>query len=89
MADIRLEILTPWVGTGIQGDSNRPKLGDDHTLLKWEDTTGQDAQILPPDPNLYIVQTEATQVNYDAIVADANYGAGAILWSEEIVEDAP
>lgn len=86
MANIRFEILTPWVGNGIEGNPNRSKLGDDHILLKWEDTTGQNAQSLPPDPNLYIIKAEATQANYDAISADVNYGAGAILWSEEIVD---
>lgn len=84
MADIRFEILTSWVGDGTGGNANRPKLGDDHTLLKWEDITGQNAQGLPPDPNLYIVLAEATQVNYDVIIADLDYGEGAVLWSEEI-----
>lgn len=84
MVDIKFEILTSWVGDGTGGNANRPKLGDDHILLKWEDTTGQNAQILPPSPNLYIILAKATQVNYDAIVADPNYGDEAILWSEEI-----
>ena len=80
----RAEITTTWTGTGAQDDDNRPQLGDDYALRKWEDVTGQPSANLRPDPNLYVVRVECEEAVLDAIEADADY---LVLWSEEIAEE--
>ena len=69
----RAEVVTDWIGTGAQEDSNRPSLGDAFTLSKWEDITGQPAANIRPDPNAYVVYTEAETAVMDAIAADPNH----------------
>jgi len=73
------EIITPWIGTGTPADPNRPQLGDDHALSKWEDVTGQPSANLKPLPNLFVVRAEMTDAVLTAIEADSTY---EVLWSE-------
>ncbi|KKL83460.1 hypothetical protein LCGC14_1974480 [marine sediment metagenome] len=79
------EIVTPWIGAGIDNDPNRPQLGDDYAIKRWEDTTGQLSANLHPDPSIYIVKVLVEAAVLDAIEADNNY---QVLWAEEVV-DAP
>lgn len=76
----RAEIITPWIGTGATtADANRPQLGDDHTLSRWEDVTGQPSENLHPTPNLFIVRANMTDAVLAAIETDPTY---EVLWSE-------
>ena len=79
------EIATPWIGIGAEEDSNRPRVGDDYAIARWEDVTGQPSANLHPDPNLYIVLVRCEAAVLDAIEADDTY---LVLWAEEESEDA-
>lgn len=76
-------VCTSWIGTGAEDDANRPNLGDEYKLAKWEDVTGTPAANLAPDPNLYIVRIECEADVLDAIEGDGRF---MVLWSEEIIE---
>ena len=75
------EISTQWVGTGADEDSNRPRLGDDYDINKWEDVTGQPSENLRPEPNNYVVKVEAETYVMDQIASDSNY---YIYWREQV-----
>ena len=81
----QIEVLTPWVGTGAEDAPNRPKIGDDYALAKWEDITGIPSASLHPDPNLNIIRAECEEAVLVAIEADSAY---QVLTAEEIVEEA-
>lgn len=83
---MQAEVITPWTGTGAPDEMNRPQVGDDYTIAKWEDVTGQPSENLPPAENMYIVKLEAEDTVMDAIEADDTY---QVLWSEEIVNEIP
>ncbi len=76
------EIITPWIGDGTEENSNRPQLGDDYTIKRWEDITGQPSENLHPDPSIYIVKVLVEAIILDVIEADSNY---QVLWAEEVV----
>ena len=78
------EILTNWIGSGIDGDTHRPAIGDDYQLKSWSDVTGQPAENLPTNPNLYAVRVVCDEAVMADIQADANY---QVIWSKEIKED--
>ena len=78
------QITTNWTGSGKEDDANRPQIGDEYKLAKWEDVTGQPSKNLAPDPNLYVVRIECEGEVLDAIEADGKY---MVLWCEEL-EDA-
>jgi len=84
----KLQIVTPWIGTGAEEDSNRPAIGDEYAIKKWEDVTGQPSANLHPEPNMYVVQAECEADVLKLIQVDAEY---KIIWSEEIIdeEDSP
>jgi hypothetical protein len=64
------QYLTPWVGTGESlEDQRRPALLDVPGDKIFSDVTGQPAENLIPEPNLYVAQIEATDEVLDAIVA--------------------
>ena len=83
---IKAVIITPWIGNGTEENSNRPQVGDDYGISKWEDVTGQPSENLPLAENMYIVKLEAENAVLDAIEADDTY---LVLWSEEIVNEIP
>lgn len=76
---MKARILTPWSGSGKEDDPFRPRLADDHKLVRWKDVTAQPAANLQPDPNLFVVEVEATAEALAAIESDSQY---LILWSE-------
>ena len=78
----RVEIITPWIGTGTPEDSNRPKLGDYYDIKKWEDITGQPSANFPLAVSMYIILAECEASVLTQIETDADY---QVLWSEEIV----
>ena len=78
---IRCECSTQWIGDGTEDNANRPKLGDDYDIHKFEDVTGQPSENLRPDPNNYIVLAEMEQSVLDLIAADSNY---YIYWREQV-----
>ena len=80
----RAEVATTWTGTGAEDDANRPKLGDDYALKKFEDCTGQPSENLRPDPNLYVVRVECEEAVLAEIEDSPDY---LVLWSEEIAEE--
>jgi len=80
---IQAEVLTKWIGTGAQDDANRPAIGDEFAIHKYEDTTGQPSASLYPDPNLFVAKIECEEAVLAQIAASPDY---VILWSEEIVE---
>jgi hypothetical protein len=81
---IRARILTPWSGTGKEGDPYRPQIGDDFKLATTQDVTGQPVASLLPTPNLHVVEITADETTFAAIVAHKSYGPGAVLWSATI-----
>jgi len=46
------------------------------------DVTGQPAANIVPAPNAYTVEAVLDSAKLAVIEADANYGQGAVLWSE-------
>lgn len=81
---IKAEITTPWTGTGTMKDPNRPLLPDIFTIKSWTDTTGQPAENLQPDPNIFIIEVVCEQAVLNAIELDDRF---AVLWDEEIIEE--
>jgi len=73
------QVMTAWTGTGTEEDSNRPLVADTYAIQKWTDVTGQPAQNLQPDPNLYTIEAEAEESVVNAIEADNDY---FVVWSE-------
>ena len=79
---IRSEIITPWSGAGEDTyNAYRPRLCDDHAILKYEDATGQPASSLPLSQNTYVVLVECEESVLAEIEADDTY---YVLWSEVI-----
>jgi len=81
---IQFEILTPWTGTGTEDDPNRPQIADDYDIKKYEDTTGQAAANLYPNPNLFVAKIECEDAVFEAIDADDNY---CVLWSSPVAKE--
>jgi len=80
----RSRIVTPWIGTGVDGDVNRPTFADAGLPhLSWVDVTGQDAANLQPDPNAYTIEVTTTAE------ADLNAIAEVFveLWREEVTDE--
>ena len=79
------EIITPWAGSGIQTDKNRPQLLDDYHDIVQTDTTDQLSENLHPNPSIYIVKVTCEDAVLNAIEADNKY---QVLWAEEVIPDA-
>jgi len=80
----RARIVTPWIGTGADGDANRPVFHDAGLAhLSWVDVTGQTAENIQPAPNAYTIEvTTAAEADLDAIAA---HPAGFVeLYREEV-----
>lgn len=75
------EVITPWIWGVTNDDSNRPQLGGDYSLSKWEDVTAQPAANLPLIINMYVILVECSDAVLTDIEAD---GAYQVLWSETI-----
>jgi len=84
----KAEVLTWHIGTGADGDIYRAAIAETFRCKPCCDTTAQPAVNLPTDPNLYIVSIECDDKVLAEIIAHPDYGDEAVLWSEEIVEDA-
>jgi hypothetical protein len=86
MSLLRARIVTPWAGDGISLQTSfRPNVFVDHPLGAGEqavDVTGQPEASIVPSPNAYTVEAILDNTKLAAIEADANYGPGAVLWSE-------
>ena len=79
----RFQVVTDFVGTGTEADPNRPAIGDDYALSKWEDVTGTPSASITPASNTYVIQAEAAESVLDSIEADNDY---LVLWSSRIDE---
>lgn len=73
------QVVGPWVGAGTADDPFRPQLADDYTLREWSDATGQAADTLPGDPNLFVVWAVMEDAVLVEIETDPAY---QVLWSE-------
>lgn len=71
--DWRIEVITPFVGDGTQGNSNRPQMGDDYPFIRWEDITATPSVQLSPSPNIYIIKAEVTEAVLNQIESDGTY----------------
>lgn len=78
-------VVTPWVAA-TPSRGNHPKIDDDYSLYSWSDVTGQDTSVISPDPNAYTVEIICEDTVLTALNSDSDY---VILWSEEIIEEAP
>ena len=78
------EIITPFAGDGSEDNPNRPKLGDDYALRKWEDITGTPSASITPSPNLYAVLVECEEAVLGAIEKDNVY---PVVWAQELLEE--
>ncbi|MGB8648862.1 MAG: hypothetical protein WCF84_26735 [Anaerolineae bacterium] len=86
---MRLQVLSPWVGTGTDADPLHPldtpadpfraQISDDYTLVSRVDVTGQPRSSLIPAPNVFVVEVVCDDTVAAAIDADPKY---AVLWSE-------
>ena len=72
-------ILTPWTGAGTDTDPNRPLVADLFPLDSWIDVTGQPANQLQPDPNLYAIDCKLPSSVLASIDADPRF---RVLWSK-------
>ena len=84
----RAEVLTAHIGTGVDGDIYRAAIAETFQCKPVIDTTAQPGASLLTDPNLYIVSIECDEAVLAEIEVHPDYGPAAILWSEEIEEDA-
>ena len=75
------EIITPWIGTGIEDDEKRSQLGNDFDLIRIKDMTKQPGANVPPNPNLYVTLATMTESVFADIEADP---ISEVLWSEII-----
>lgn len=75
---IRAQLVTAWVGTGVEGDPFRPAVIDSFAVRSWRDVTGQPSTNLIPEPNAFTVEVTCDEAALEAIVA-AGY---VVLWSE-------
>ena len=78
----RAQVLTPWAGSGTQGDPFRPLLLDLFAVRTYEDVTGQASAHLPPAPNLMVAEIRCGDDIIAAISADPDFGPGSILTDE-------
>jgi hypothetical protein len=86
MAFFRAAIVTPW--SSPEEDTREgphqawnPTLILEYEVRKFEDITGQAAEVIPPSPNEYTILVECTEEVMSAIAADSDYD---VLWSEDI-----
>ena len=82
---IRAQILTWWVE-----EPDKRKLHLSEMINPGDnimDVSGTPADNLTRDPNLVLVECWISEVTYQAVLDDNDYGEGAILWSEEIIEN--
>lgn len=78
----RAEVLTEWVGDGASIETAfRPRIDDDYPLVSRTDTTAQDAQSLPPTPNVVMIEIVVDDTTFAQIEGDSRY----IIWSSEPV----
>lgn len=78
------EVITPMTGAGeTNKDCFRPLICDRYPLSYWEDTTGQPAQNLPTEPNMFIVLIKCEAKVLEKIENDDEF---CVLWSEEIID---
>jgi len=80
MTTMIAQILTPYTGTGREGDAYRPAVADDYRALTWVDVTGQVADNLIPDPNLVLIEVTCDSGTLSQIEGDNRY---QVLYSEE------
>lgn len=78
----RARVLTSWTGDGVtQETATRPALLADYALESCTDVTGQPAENLQPDPNLFAVEIVCDDAVLEAIDADSTY---LVLWDEDV-----
>lgn len=82
--DCEFEVMTAWIGSGVEGDPNRPLIGNAYSLKRWEDITGQPSANIPTDPNQYVVKALALCTVLDDIELDERF---TVLWAVEKSED--
>jgi len=70
------EIITPWIGSGTDGDNWRPKLIDVFAVNQRDVVGRSNAEGLP-DPANVTINVKAPTATIDAIAADNDY---YILW---------
>lgn len=81
---ILFQVMTPWtLIEQAEGLFVEPALASAYKLVSWSDITGQLAENLLPEPNLYIIQAQADQETFAAISADPSY---QVLWSKIIAD---
>lgn len=79
------DCVVRWIGTGAPGDAYRPDL-DGLPVLGYQDTTGQPANVLVPNPDAFVAQLQvATAADVATLDADARV---VVLNSWEEVPDA-
>lgn len=81
---IQFQALTPWgLSEKPEGTYLEPILSTEYPLACWSDVTGQAAENLLPEPNLFAIQAQAVEETFAAIQADPRY---LILWSKVIAD---
>lgn len=76
---MRAQIITPWIGSGTIEDPYMSLVGQAFKLQKLSDVTDQRGNMLPPNPNLSVVEVECDAPTLAAIEADNRF---MVLWSE-------
>jgi hypothetical protein len=70
----RARILTPWTGDGQSTTTAyRPLVSDRYPLARCVDVTGQPAENLQPDPNLFVVEAVCEEATLALIEADPDF----------------
>lgn len=81
-ADCDFEVVTPWTGTGVNGDANRPLIGDVFNLKQWEDVTGQPSVNIPTIG--YIIKGLSLCSVVNDIKLDSRF---YVLWSQKVLAE--
>lgn len=85
MALVRAIIATRWIGTGQPGNPWRARVASDFVLDSYSDLVGQPPDVLPPSPNVYLIDA----VLDDTVLTAIRAATGVlVLWDESQDQDA-
>jgi hypothetical protein len=79
VALVRAIIATRWIGNGQPGNPWRPRVASDFVLDSYNDLVGQPSAVLPPVPNVYLIDAVLDDTVLTAIRASAGV---LVLWDE-------
>jgi hypothetical protein len=77
---VKAQVMSPWAGDGkMRETAFRPRVCDDYQIERFNDISGQKAEVIIPGPNLLVVEIECSAETLTTIESDLTY---YIIWSE-------